>query len=197
MEFLNVWSNKGNLIKGPLILKPKIFSDNRGYFFESWNNSEFNHIISRKVNFVQDNHSNSGYAVLRGLHYQLTPKAQAKLVRCTKGEIFDVLVDIRKDSDTYREWSSIILNDANKLQFWIPEGFAHGFISLKNYSEVQYKTNEYWDRDYERSLSWKDPDLNIDWPLVNTDEKHKIIINDKDLNAPLLKELENSGELFK
>ena len=196
MEYLNVRSNKGNLINGPLIIKPKAFFDDRGYFFESWNHSEFNKIISEQVNFVQDNHSESKYGVIRGLHFQLRPKAQAKLVRCTKGEIFDVLVDIRKNSDTYGEWSSIILNEENKLQFWIPEGFAHGFISLKDFSEVQYKTNEYWDRDCERSLSWKDPDLNIDWPIANSNEEHKIIINIKDSIAPTLKEIEKCGELF-
>ena len=153
MEYLAIKSNKENLIKGPLIIKPKIFFDNRGYFFESWNHSEFNKMIARKVDFVQDNHSESKLGVLRGLHFQLNPKAQAKLVRCTRGEIFDVLVDLRKDSDTYGEWASIILNEKNKLQFWIPEGFAHGFISIKDSSEVQYKTNEYWDKDHERTLS--------------------------------------------
>ena len=196
MEYFNVNSNKGNLIKGPLIIKPKIFLDDRGYFFESWNHLEFNKKISREINFVQDNHSESKYGVLRGLHYQLKPKAQAKLVRCTKGEVFDVLVDIRKDSDTYGEWSSIILNEENKLQFWIPEGFVHGFISLKDFSEVQYKTNEYWDKDHERSLFWKDSDLNINWPLVNSNEKYKIITNHKDSIAPTLKEIEKSGDLF-
>lgn len=196
MEYLDVSSNKGNLIKGPLILKPKIFEDHRGYFFESWNQSEFNNIISREVNFVQDNHSESKFGVLRGLHYQLSPKVQAKLVRCTKGEVFDVIVDLRKDSDTYGEWSSIILNPKNKLQFWIPEGFVHGFISLKDFSEVQYKTNEYWDNYYERSLYWEDSDLNINWPLKNNKERCQMIISDKDSSAPTLKEIEKAGELL-
>ncbi len=196
MDYLNVRSNKGNIIKGPLIIKPNIFFDKRGYFFESWNQSEFNQIISRQVNFVQDNHSQSIYGVLRGLHYQLNPKAQAKLVRCTKGEVFDVLVDLRQDSDTYGEWSSIILNEKNKLQFWIPEGFVHGFISLRENSEIQYKTNEYWDKDHERTLSWEDADLNINWPLANSNERCKIIINEKDSIAPTLKEIEKAGELF-
>ena len=196
MEYLKVSSNKGNLIAGPLIVKPKIFFDDRGYFFESWNHSEFNKIISRQVNFVQDNHSQSKFGVLRGLHYQMRPKAQAKLIRCTKGEIFDVLVDIRKDSNTYGEWSSFVLNEQNKLQFWIPEGFVHGFISLKEFSEVQYKTNEYWDKDYERSLLWNDSDLNINWPLENTNDKCKIITSHKDSIAPTLKEIEKSGDLL-
>ena len=196
MEYFNVNSNKGNLIKGPLIIKPKIFLDNRGSFFESWNHSEFTKIISREVHFVQDNHSESKLGVLRGLHYQLKPKAQAKLVRCTKGEVFDVLVDIRKHSDTYGEWSSIILNEQNKLQFWIPEGFVHGFISLKDFSEVQYKTNEYWDKDHERTLFWKDSDINIKWPITNTNERYKIITSYKDSIAPTLKEIEKSGDLF-
>ena len=196
MQYFNVKSSKGNLISGPLIIKPKIFLDNRGYFFESWNHSEFNKRNSREIIFVQDNHSKSKFGVLRGLHYQLNPKAQAKLVRCTKGEVFDVLVDIRKDSDTYGEWSGVFLNEENKLQFWIPEGFAHGFISLKDFSEVQYKTNEYWDKDTERSLSWKDPDLKIDWPISDDPEKFKIIINDKDSVAPTIKEIEKAGELL-
>tara|TARA_S200000501_G_C20652274_1_gene668022 strand:- start:202 stop:792 length:591 start_codon:yes stop_codon:yes gene_type:complete len=196
MEYVKLNSNKGKVIKGPLIIKPKIFFDERGYFFESWNQSEFNKIISRKVNFVQDNHSESKFGVLRGLHYQLSPKAQAKLVRCSKGEVFDVIVDLRKNSDTYGEWSSIVLNEQNKLQFWIPEGFVHGFISLKDFSEVQYKTNEYWDKDHERSLSWKDKDLNINWPLLNNNERYEIIINYKDSIAPTLKEIEKVGEIF-
>ncbi len=196
MEYLTIKSNKKNLIKGPLIIKPNIFCDNRGYFFESWNFSEFNKIISRQVNFVQDNHSESKLGVLRGLHYQLNPKAQAKLVRCTRGEIFDVIVDLRKASDTYGEWSSIILNEKDKLQFWIPEGFAHGFVSIKDFSEVQYKTNEYWDKDLERSLSWKDSKLKINWPLIDSNKTLGLIINDKDSIAPSLKEIEKYGELF-
>ncbi len=196
MEYFKINSNNGKFIKGPLIIKPKIFLDNRGYFFESWNHLEFNKIISREINFVQDNQSESKFGVLRGLHYQLEPKAQAKLVRCTKGAIFDVLADIRRHSDTYGEWSGIVLNERNKLQLWIPEGFVHGFISLKDSSEVQYKTNEYWDKDYERSLLWNDSDLNINWPLVNTNNKCKIITNHKDSIAPTLKDIEKSGELF-
>ena len=196
MDYFNINSNKGNTIKGPLIIKPKVFLDNRGYFFESWNHSEFNKLISREVNFVQDNHSKSKFGVLRGLHYQLDPKAQGKLVRCSQGEVFDVLVDIRKNSDTYGEWSGVVLNENNKIQFWIPEGFAHGFISLKEFSEVQYKTNEYWDKDYERSLFWKDSDLNINWPLSYINEECKIITNLKDSIAPTLKEIEESGDIF-
>ena len=196
MEYFNLNSNKGNFIKGPLIIKPKVFHDDRGYFFESWNNSEFNKIISREVNFVQDNHSETKFGVLRGLHYQLRPKAQAKLVRCTKGEVYDVIADIRRDSDTYGEWSGVLLNESNKLQFWIPEGFVHGFLSLKDFSEVQYKTNEYWDQNHERSLSWKDSDLNINWQIGNTNKKFKIITNHKDSIAPALREIEKAGDLF-
>ena len=196
MEYSTVKSQRGNNIQGPLIFKPKIFYDSRGYFFESWNHSEFNQIISREINFVQDNHSKSKFGVLRGLHYQINPKAQAKLIRCTKGEVFDVIVDIRKNSITYGEWSSIVLNEENKLQFWIPEGFAHGFISLKDCSEVQYKTNEYWDKDHERSLSWQDAGVNINWPLLNSNEKSKIIVNVKDSIAPKLSEIEKSQEFL-
>ena len=196
MEYFRINSNEGNLIKGPLIIKPRILSDDRGYFFESWNHTEFNKIISREVHFVQDNHSKSKLGVLRGLHYQVGPKAQAKLVRCINGKVFDVLADIRKDSDTYGEWSSVVLSEQNKLQLWIPEGFVHGFLSLKDFSEVLYKTNEYWEKDYERSLFWKDSDLNIKWPLVNINKKIKIITSYKDSIAPTLKEIEESGDLF-
>ena len=196
MEYLKVNSNKGNVIKGPLVIKPKIFIDDRGYFFESWNHKEFTKIISKEVNFVQDNHSKSKFGVLRGLHYQLRPRAQEKLVRCTKGAVFDVLVDIRKDSVTYGEWFSINLNEKNKYQLWIPEGFVHGFLTLKDLSEVQYKTNEYWDKDYERSLLWKDLDINISWPVLNSNKKCNIITNHKDSIAPTLKEIEESGDLF-
>ena len=196
MDYFNVKSNKGNLIDGPLIIKPTIFNDDRGCFYESWNYSEFNKIISRNVSFVQDNHSESKLGILRGLHYQLRPKAQAKLVRCTRGEVFDVLADIRKDSVTFGEWSSVILNEKNKLQFWIPEGFVHGFISLKDNSEVQYKTNEFWDKDNERSLFWKDSDLNINWPLANSNKNCIIKTNYKDSIAPTLREIEQSGDLF-
>ncbi len=196
MEYFNINSNKGKLIKGPLIIKPRIFFDDRGYFFESWNHSEFNEVISREIQFVQDNHSESKLGVLRGLHYQLEPKAQAKLVRCVKGKVFDVLVDIRKDSDTYGEWSSVVLDEKNKIQLWIPEGFVHGFLSLKDFSEVLYKTNQYWDKDYERTLFWKDSVLNINWPLANINKKCKIITNHKDSIAPTLREIEESGDLF-
>ena len=139
MDIKNLSSNKGNLIKEVLILKPNLFEDERGFFYESWNQEIFNNAVSEEVKFVQDNHSSSDAGVLRGLHYQLKPKAQAKLVRCTKGEVFDVLVDIRKDSDTYGEWSGVVLNEQNKLQFWIPEGFAHGYLVLSKFSIVIYK----------------------------------------------------------
>ena len=187
MEYLNVKSNKGNLIKGPLIIKPKIFPDSRGYFFESWNYSEFNEIISREVNFVQDNHSESKFGVLRGLHYQLNPKAQAKLVRCTKGKVFDVLADIRKDSKTYGEWSSVILSAQNKLQFWIPEGFAHGFLTISNYAEVLYKTTNYWNKDCEKSIRWDDETLSINWPLNKIMGEYPLLSN-KDHQADSFKE---------
>ena len=180
MEYFNLNSNKGNFIKGPLVIKPQVFLDNRGYFFESWNNLEFNNIISREVTFVQDNHSESKFGVLRGLHYQLRPKAQAKLVRCTKGEVYDVIADIRRDSYTYGEWSSVLLNESNKLQFWIPEGFVHGFLSLKDFSEVQYKTNEYWSKDHERCIIWNDNKIAIDWPLGKINME-KPILGKKDL----------------
>ena len=185
MEFLNVWSNKGNLIKGPLILKPKIFSDNRGYFFESWNNSEFNHIISRQVNFVQDNHSQSKVGVLRGLHYQLD-KMQGKLVRVSNGSVYDVAVDMREGSPTYKKHVSFILSDENQYQVFIPPGFAHGFCVLSDEADFEYKCTEFYNPNSEVGIMWNDPDLDIDWPVKNP------IVSAKDINNFLISEIPNN-----
>ena len=128
MDIKNLSSNKGNIIKGVYVIKPNIFKDNRGFFYESWNQEIFNNAVGDKVKFLQDNHSSSNAGVLRGLHYQIEPKPQGKLVRCVSGSVFDVAVDIRKGSPTFGEWASIVLSKANKLMIWIPTGFAHGFL---------------------------------------------------------------------
>lgn len=160
-----------------LIFEPKVFGDDRGFFFESFNQKSFEQVIGRHVDFVQDNHSCSAKGVLRGLHYQLAPFAQAKLVRCLRGAIFDVAVDIRENSLTFGKWVGVELSAENKKQIWIPEGFAHGFISLGDGSEILYKTNSFYSKEFERSIKWDDNDLNIEWPLQPR------IISDKDLMA--------------
>ena len=196
MDIIEIKSNKNNLMKGALLLKPQIYFDDRGYFFESWNNRTLNELLSREINFVQDNHSNSRLGVLRGLHYQITPKPQAKLVRCTKGSIYDVIVDLRINSSSFGEWYGVYLNDENKLQLWVPEGFAHGFLSLKDFSEVQYKTNAFWDKSLERSLKWNDKELKINWPNKINEKFIEIITNEKDSNSLNLKEIKKLGEIF-
>lgn len=146
-----------------LIFEPKVFGDDRGFFMESFNQKVFEEAVGRKVDFVQDNHSKSTKGVLRGLHYQLPPFAQAKLVRCVVGEVFDVAVDIRKSSETFGKWVGINLSAENKRQLWIPEGFAHGFVVLSEVAEFIYKTTNYYSKENERTIIWSDSDLNIDW----------------------------------
>lgn len=148
-----------------VLIEPKLFGDERGYFFESFNHAQFNQAIGYEVRFVQDNHSKSQKGVLRGLHYQLPPKAQGKLVRVIQGEVFDVALDIRKESPTFGKWVGEILSADNKHQLWIPEGFAHGFITLSETAEFLYKTTDYYAPEYERCIAWNDPDIGINWPL--------------------------------
>ena len=138
MNIKNLSSNKGNILEGVCIINPKVFADNRGFFYESWNQQLFNKTVGEEVKFLQDNHSSSNVGVLRGLHYQIEPKSQGKLVRCVSGSVFDVAIDIRKSSPTFGEWASIVLSKANKLMIWIPTGFAHGFLSLKNESGIVF-----------------------------------------------------------
>ena len=185
MDIQNLSSNKGNILDGVFIIEPAIFKDNRGFFYESWNQILFNKIVGEEVKFLQDNHSVSNIGVLRGLHYQIEPKPQGKLVRCIAGSIFDVAVDIRKSSPTFGEWTKIILNSVNKLMIWIPVGFAHGFLSLEDKSEVLYKTSELWSKDQERSIRWNDKKININWPLkdINFSEP---LLSEKDARAPFL-----------
>lgn len=147
-----------------LLLEPTVFGDDRGFFFESFNQRRFEEIVGRKVNFVQDNHSRSAKNVLRGLHYQIQ-QPQGKLVRVAHGEVFDVAVDIRKLSPTFGQWVGIILSAENKHQLWVPEGFAHGFVVLSEYAEFLYKTTDYYASPYERCIAWNDATLAIDWPI--------------------------------
>jgi len=147
-----------------LLIEPRVFSDDRGFFFESFNHAQFEAAIGRSVQFVQDNHSRSVKHVLRGLHYQLPPKAQGKLVRVVQGEVFDVAVDIRKSSPTFGQWVGETLSADNKKQLWIPEGFAHGFLTLSETAEFLYKTTDYYSKEHERAIRWDDEALGIEWP---------------------------------
>jgi dTDP-4-dehydrorhamnose 3,5-epimerase len=147
------------------IIEPVIFKDDRGYFFESFNQNNFNHLLKANLSFVQDNQSYSKYGVLRGLHYQTEPFSQGKLVRVIYGEVFDVAVDIRKDSETYGRWVGEILSSNNFKQLWIPEGFAHGFLTLSNTAIVSYKTTNYYSKDHEINIRFDT--FNIDWPKLN------------------------------
>ncbi|MFA6036687.1 MAG: dTDP-4-dehydrorhamnose 3,5-epimerase [Legionellales bacterium] len=162
-----------------ILLKPQVFKDDRGFFYESYHQEKFAYATGLFVNFVQDNHSQSVKGVLRGLHYQLDPMAQGKLVRVTQGEIFDVAVDIRKDSPTFGKYVSAILSAENKYQLWIPEGFAHGFLTLSDTAEVLYKATAFYSKEHDRSIRWDDKTINIDWPNVAP-----IILSEKDAQAP-------------
>ncbi|QJT30047.1 dTDP-4-dehydrorhamnose 3,5-epimerase [Aeromonas media] len=150
-----------------LIFEPKVFGDERGFFFESFNHKLFEEAVGYPVTFVQDNHSKSSQGVLRGLHYQLPPHAQGKLVRCVAGEVFDVAVDIRKSSPTFGQWVGFHLSGENKRQLWIPEGFAHGFLTLTDAAEFLYKTTDYYEPSAERSILWNDARLAIAWPITS------------------------------
>ena len=148
-----------------LIIEPKVFGDERGFFYESFNRLKFAELTGRDVDFVQDNHSRSVKNVLRGLHYQIQ-HPQAKLVRATQGAVLDVAVDIRKTSPTFGQHVAVELSAENKRMFWIPEGFAHGFVVLSDSAEFLYKTTDYWFPEHERSIRWDDPGLAIDWKLT-------------------------------
>jgi len=189
-----IMSNKGNYLDGVCLIVPKVFEDERGFFYESWNKKDFDKIIN--TNFLQDNHSKSIKGVLRGLHYQLNPYSQGKLVRCTSGKVFDVAVDLRINSNTYKEWVGVELNEINKFLIWIPKGFAHGFLTLSDKAEVQYKTTENWFKEYEKSIIWNDPTLQIKWPLDQLNGLEPLL-SDKDLNANPIKIAENLGFIFK
>lgn len=166
----------------PLLIEPQVFSDDRGFFFESFNDRRFEELTGSHVTFVQDNHSRSSRSVLRGLHYQLPPAPQGKLVRVSRGAVFDVAVDIRRSSPTFGAWVGHELSEDNFKQFWIPPGFAHGFLALTDSADVQYKTTEYYAPDLDRSLRWDDADIGISWPLGDVTP----IVSPKDQAAPSL-----------
>ncbi len=171
-------------IPGLLILKPAVFKDERGYFFETFNQVKLRG-SGIDLNFKQDNESKSGKHVLRGLHFQAPPFAQGKLVRVVKGAVLDVAVDLRPESQTYGQWESLELNEENKWMYWIPPGFAHGFLSLHEGTILVYKCTEVFNKESERSIIWNDPTLNISWGI------HNPIVSERDRLAPTFNELKN------
>jgi len=169
-------------LEGAVIIEPKVFGDHRGFFMETYQKDRYQE-AGIPLEFVQDNHSRSSKGVLRGLHFQKT-KPQGKLVRVVRGEVFDVAVDIRKDSPTYGQWEGVILSEENKRQFYVPPGFAHGFVVLSETADFEYKCTDYYDPNDEGCIAWNDPDLGIPWPL------RKPILSSKDQAAPFLQEIE-------
>jgi dTDP-4-dehydrorhamnose 3,5-epimerase len=170
----------------PQVFTPEVFEDHRGHLYESYNKARFDELIGQEIDFVQDNHSRSRRGVLRGLHYQLPPADQGKLVRVVRGEIFDVAVDVRRSSPGFGTWQGHRLSAANRLQFWIPPGFAHGFLVLSETADVIYKLSTYHRPHLARSVRWDDPTLRIEWPL----EDGMPILSEKDAAAPSLAEAE-------
>lgn len=169
-------------LKDCVIIEPKVYGDERGFFLETFQADRYADLASITLPFVQDNHSRSSKGVLRGLHFQKT-KPQGKLVRVVRGEVYDVAVDIRQGSPTYGQWEAVILSEENKTQFWVPPGFAHGFVVLSETADFEYKCTDYYNPSDEGSLLWNDPDLNIPWPIDNPK------LSEKDANAPLLADL--------
>lgn len=176
-------------LRGVLILQPHAFKDERGFFMESFNQQRFEEAVGREVAFVQDNHSRSTRGVLRGLHYQLPPRAQGKLVRVVAGEIFDVAVDMRRSSENFGRWIGIVLSAEKCNQLWIPAGFAHGFLTLSDSADVLYKATDYYDSASERSVAWNDPDLGISWNLTG-----EPVLSGKDATAPSFAAAEAFGD---
>lgn len=177
-------------IDGVLILEPTLFKDNRGYFYETYNDKEFQNIVHWPVNFVQDNESKSSYGVLRGIHFQKGFVSQAKLVRVTRGKVLDVAVDLRKNSPTYGKWTSVILSARNRKQFFLPKGFGHGFVVLSKTAIFQYKCDEYYCKEAEGGIAWDDPTLNIDWGI----SKNDIILSEKDKHHESFEEFDKHND---
>ena len=173
-------------IEGVFVIEPKIFGDERGYFFESFNEREFSEKTGLNIHFVQDNESKSRYGVLRGLHFQLPPFTQSKLVRVVNGKVLDVVVDIRKGSPTYGKYVVCELTEENHRQFFVPKGMAHGFVVLSDNAVFQYKCDEFYHPEAEGAIAWDDPDIAIHWPVSAND----IILSEKDKHHPLLKDFD-------
>tara|TARA_B100000242_G_scaffold293283_1_gene270918 strand:+ start:830 stop:1411 length:582 start_codon:yes stop_codon:yes gene_type:complete len=165
MEFVKLKSNKGEFLEGLVHIIPDVFNDERGYFLESWNSKKINEYLGKELIFTQDNISKSKKNVIRGLHYQMNPSPQEKLIRCLSGSIFDVAVDIRKNSKTFGQWAGVEISEKNKFQLLVPEGFAHGFLSLAEDSILYYKVTNLWDKKLEKTIKWNDKNIDIQWPL--------------------------------
>lgn len=195
MNYYSINCEDGNIFSGPKLCKPEIHKDKRGYFFESWNNENFQKATQKKYTFAQDNESLSFQGVLRGLHYQLNPQPQGKLIKVTYGKIFDVLVDIRKSSNTFMKYYGLELSDDNKFQLWIPKGFAHGFLTLSEYAVVNYKVTNPWAKNLERTILWNDGEININWPMSKL-KLDKPKLSSKDSSGKELRELVKLGEIF-
>ena len=195
MQVDQLRSVQGQVIDGPLLITPPAFGDDRGWFYESWNQRKFDDAVGEAVVFSQDNHSRSVQGVLRGLHYQLAPEPQAKLVRASLGSIFDVAVDIRQSSPTFGQWVGAELTAENKSQLWVPEGFAHGFLTLSDVAEVQYKARGFWNKNCERAIAWNDPEIAIAWPLARL-ERTDVSLSSKDAGASGFKAAASAGDVF-
>ena len=195
MQLDQLTTPSGTILQGPLLITPPAFGDDRGWFYESWNQRKFDEAVGESVLFSQDNHSRSIQGVLRGLHYQLAPEPQAKLVRATAGAIYDVAVDIRRGSPTFGAWVGAELSAENKAQLWIPEGFAHGFLTLSSVAEVQYKARGFWNKACERAIVWNDADLAIAWPIERL-QGAEVSLSGKDAEAPRFKAAEAAGDVF-
>ena len=195
MQLEQLKTPSGAVMQGPLLITPQAFGDDRGWFYESWNQRKFDEAVGESVLFSQDNHSRSIQGVLRGLHYQLTPEPQAKLVRATVGAIYDVAVDIRRNSPTFGAWVGAELSGENKCQLWIPEGFAHGFLTISVVTEVQYKARGFWNKSCERAIVWNDPDLAIAWPIDRL-QGAEVSLSGKDAEAAGFKAAEVAGVVF-
>ena len=175
-------------IEGLVVIEPTVFGDNRGFFMESYNKKEFQE-IGLYMEFVQDNHSKSKKGVLRGLHFQ-TMHSQGKLVRVTKGSVWDVAVDLREGSQTFGKWHGVLLSEENKMMFYIPEGFAHGFVTLENETEFQYKCTDFYYSEYDAGIKWDDPDIDIKWPFDKFGlERSEILLSDKDREQPSFRDV--------
>ena len=196
MQVEQLHTGSGALMEGPLLIRPQVFGDARGFFYESWNQRRFDQAVGQPISFSQDNHSRSSRGVLRGLHYQLEPEPQGKLVRCPVGAILDVAVDLRRSSPTFGQWVGAELSGENHRQLWVPVGFAHGFLTLSESAEVLYKASGFWSKICERALRWNDPQLAITWPLDRLAGLAPLLA-DKDAAAPTFAEALAAGEVFR
>jgi dTDP-4-dehydrorhamnose 3,5-epimerase len=198
MKAESLSTTSGQAMEGPLLITPDVYWDDRGFFFESWNERRWSELLSAHGQeaspFVQDNHSRSSQGVLRGLHWQIPPHPQGKLVRCVVGEILDVAVDLRRSSPTFGQWVGAHLSPSNHQQLWVPVGFAHGFLTLSEHAEVLYKTTDFWSLNSERSLRWDDQTVAISWhteAVPNSIDQ----LSEKDAEAPYLQNI-TTGDLF-